>query len=427
MLIRLRAAAATALLTITTACAPSTASAPRGGASPEGSPAAAVAAHGRLERPAGLRLLRLWGTPEERGYAHGRLLAADIVANLSKEFVSQFAQRPSLLEQARAALPRLIDYPAELRRELDALWRGVLSEEPDLFMPAFGRAFDQQDLLLANAMDVFGLMGCSSFTMWGDEVDGGGVMTARNFDWHVTGEHIVNASLLIVQEHEDGRQVASFGWPGYIGTVSGVSGDGVAAYLHVGSARQAMPEPSSWPAAAAARMVLEAPETGDARLRRARELVEYTSPPAGFLTHVVLPAVPASGVPAAVFETDTRRCVPGAPQPGPFVVTNHFRTREDGAAARADSLGREERLQRGLTGCLEVGDLRVDAEEAWRMLSGVARGGGSYFGTLHSLVFRHDPWHFEARFAELREGAVVAAPRSARRYRLTREQVFGRR
>ena len=33
----------------------------------------------------------------------------------------------------------------------------------------------------------------------------------------------------------------------------------------------------------------------------------------------------------------------------------------------------------------------------------------------------------DARLAELREGAVVAAPQSGRRYRLTREQVFGRR
>ncbi|MEC8651823.1 MAG: C45 family peptidase [Planctomycetota bacterium] len=426
MLTRRSAAAAAALLAIAAACAP-TASGVRGSAPRAAAPASQGGLHGRLEQPSGLRLLRVWGTPEQRGYAHGRLLAADIVKNLGEEFVAQFAQRPELLDQARAALPRLIEYPEEIQRELDALWRGVRSQQPDLYMPAFGRAFDRRDLLLANAMDVFGLMGCSSFTVWGEEVAGGGVMTARNSDWHVTGAHIVDAALLIVQEYADGRAVASFGWPGYVGAVSGVSADGVAAYLHVGSARQSMPEPSSWPAAAATRMVLAARDAGDARLQRAQELIEYTSPPAGFLTHVVVPAVPASGVPAVVFEADARRCVPGAAQPGPLVVTNHFRTRRDGVRAGADSVGRERTLQRQLTRCVEVGDRRVDAGDAWRMLSEVAKGGGSYFGTLHSLVFRHEPWLFEARLAELREGAVVAAPQSDRRYRLTREQVFGRR
>lgn len=372
-------------------------------------------------------MLRLWGTPQERGYAHGFLLAEDIVANLGQEFSSQFAQRPSMLEQARSALPRLIDYPDDYDRELDAIWRGVVAAAPDLSMPAFGRDFDKTDLLVANAMDVFGLMGCSSFTVWGDQVAGGGVLTARNFDWHVTGSHIIDQTMLIVQEHTDGRKVASFGWPGYIGTVSGVSADGVAAYLHVGSARASMPEPLSWPAAVAARKVLESRGEGDERLAAAQRHIEYTSPPAGFLTHVVLPAAPSSGVPAALFEADARRCVAADQQPGPFVVTNHFRARKDGVRAAADSLGRERSLQLGIRGCVEVGDQCVDVSEAWRMLTDVARGGGSYFGTLHSLVFRHEPWCFEARIAEQRDGEVVAAPDSARRYRLTRAQVFGRR
>ena len=381
--------------------------------------------HGAVERPGGLRLLRVWGPPAQRGFAHGKLLADDIAAIMRQEFAARFASAQPVLEQARAALPRLIEYPDDYVAELDALWQGVLAGGPDLHMPALGRDFDRVDLLVANALDVFGLMGCSGFTVWGDQAVGGGVLTARNFDWPLTGEHMLDHTLLIVQEHDDGRSVASVAWPGYIGTVTGVSADGVAAFLHVGSARFAMPQPSSWPAAVAARKVLESEGAGGDRLAQAARHIEYTSPPVGFLTHVVLPRVPESGAPAALFETDARRCVLGAAPPGPFVVTNHFRSRQDGAGASGDSLGREQALQRGVTGCVNVDDEQVDIDEAWRVLRSVERGGGRFFGTLHSLVFRHDPWCFELRVAELAYGGVVAAPSSGRRYQLTRAQVFG--
>ena len=383
------------------------------------------ALHGAVEYPGGLRLLRLWGGAAQRGFAHGKLLADDIAAIMRQEFAARFASAQPVLEQARAALPRLIEYPDDYVTELDALWQGVLAGGPDLHMPALGRDFDRVDLLVANALDVFGLMGCSGFTVWGDQAVGGGVLTARNFDWPLTGEHMLDHTLLIVQEHDDGRSVASVAWPGYIGTVTGVSADGVAAFLHVGSARFTMPQPSSWPAAVAARKVLESDGAGDDRLAQAQRHIEYTSPPVGFLTHVVLPRVPESGPPAALFEADARRSVLGAAPPGPFVVTNHFRSRQDGAGASGDSLGREQTLQRGVMGCVTVDDQQVDIDEAWRVLRSVERGGGRFFGTLHSLVFRHDPWCFEVRVAELADGGVVAAPSSGRRYQLTRAQVFG--
>ncbi len=433
---RLLAAAALLLLASVGCSGPKTVSGGTvsGGAASAGAgaarpPAAAAPGelHGRLERHAGLRVLRLSGSPAERGYAHGFLLADDIAVMMRLEFAARVASRPALLDQARAALPRLIEYPEDIDAELDGLWRGVCARAVDLQMPSLGRAFDETDLRVANALDVFGLMGCSSFTAWGDQVEGGGVLTARNFDWPLTGAHMLEHTLLIVQDHEDGRAVASVAWPGYVGTVTGVSADGVAAYLHVGSARFSMPEPYSWPAAVAARKLLASRGEGAARLALAKEHIEYTSPPVGFMTHVVLPAVPPGGSPAALFEADAHRCVEDDARPGPFVLTNHFRLRDDGRPSGGDSVARERTLQKGLAACVDLEDRVVDLGEAWSMLSSVEVGGRREFGTLHSLVFRHDPWIFEVRVAELRDGAVVAAPSSTRRFRLSREQVFGAR
>jgi hypothetical protein len=107
------------------------------------------------------------------------------------------------------------------------------------------------------------------------------------------------------------------------------------------------------------------------------------------------------------------------------VLTNHFRTRTDGRAASGDSLDRERRVRAGIDECLISGDRKVSCDEAWDLLRSVQRGGGHAFGTLHSIVFRHDPWHFELRVAELEGKSVVPAPDATRRYTLTRSQVFG--
>lgn len=388
-------------------------------------PDAQSGVHGRLERHEGLRVLRVWGTPRERGYAHGYLLAEEICVIMSQEFAARFARMPKLLDQARAALPRLIEYPEHVEVELDALWQGMLARDPDRAMPGLDRDFDKTDLLIANALDVFGLMGCSGFTVWGDQVVGGGVLTARNFDWPLTGDHMLDHTLLVVQMPVDKTASAAISWPGYVGAVTGVSADGVAASLHVGSAKAALPEPSSWPSAIAVREILEASSRGAARLKQAGEFLEYTSPPVGFLTHVVLPRVPSDGPPARLFETNVRGPVAGAPPPGPLVVTNHFQTRKDGREASRDSTGRQQEVQDGIAGCMKVGDRSVDPDEAWQILASVERGGGHTFGTLHSLVFRHDPWFFEVRIAGHGESGLVAAPSASRRHRLTREQVFG--
>lgn len=383
--------------------------------------------HGRLEEHAGLRVLRLWGTPAERGYAHGRLLGLDITAMLRLEFAARFGRKPALLQQVRGLLPRLIEYPEPVQHELDALWRGIVDSGADLQMAEFDRALDQKDLLLANALDVFGLLACSSFTVFGEQVAGGGVLTGRNFDWPLTGEHMIQRVLLVVQTLEDGQAIASVSWPGYVGTVTGVSKDGMFVCLHVGSATVSMtPEPGSWPAAIAARRILERGATGGAEsvFADALRAVQYTSPPVGYLTHVVLPAIPEKGPPLTVFEADTEACEPGTRADGPFVLTNHFRTRTGGRGASRDSLDREKRLTAGIAGCMATDDRVVDIAEAWSMLESVQRGGGHAFATLHSLLFRHEPWLFELRLAEHEESGIVAAPVSSRRYVLRREQVF---
>ena len=95
-----------------------------------------------------------------------------------------------------------------------------------------------------------------------------------------------------------------------------------------------------------------------------------------------------------------------------------------GRKASVDSVGRQKQLATGIAGCVDAGDRKVDVDEAWTILQSVERGGDNAFGTLHALVFRHEPWRFELRVAAVQDGKVVAAPSSQRRHALTRAQLF---
>ncbi|MBX3464894.1 MAG: hypothetical protein KF830_17130 [Planctomycetes bacterium] len=400
---------------------------PAGGAAPAAPATRSLT--GRIEEHAGLRVLHLSGSPAERGYAHGFLVGRQIAAVAIAEFTARFARQRPLLQQIRQALPRLIDYPADVRAEIEAVFAGMVDAGADLQMPELERDFDLSDLLLANALDVFGLLGCSGFTVWDDEVEGGGVLTARNFDWPLTGPHLLDATLLVVHHEPGGGAVAAVTWPGYLGVVTGINRDGLAAFLHVGSAQVTFtPEPGAWPSALALRRLLEQGRAADgaAAFDRAKDLLANTSPPAGYLTHLVLPRSLAGAGPAAVFETDSGSSVRAELPPGACVLTNHFRTRADGRPASKDSLDRERRILAGLERRLAADDRRVSIDEAWEVLASVQRGGSHAFGTLHALVFRHEPWHFELRVGVRDgDGKVVAAPQSPRRHRLDRSAVFG--
>jgi hypothetical protein len=381
---------------------------------------------GRIETHAGLRLLRVWGTPPQRGYAHGFLLGADIAAVLRAEFEARFARQKPLLQQARAAFDRLIEFPDEVQQEVEALWAGLCDSGADRAMPELERDFDLRDLQVATALDVFGLMGCSGFTAYGEQVEGGGVLSGRNFDWPFTGAHLVDEVLLLVSHLPDGRAVASVTWPGYVATITGVSSEGVAVFLHVGTgAITWTPEPDSWPTGIAARVILEraAAAAGAAAFPLAQDLLANTSPPAGYITRVVLPSIPAGDEPYGVFETDRDSCR-RARLGGPNIATNHFLGRADGRKASKDSLDRAAKAGERLQYCLRNGDHKLSPAEGWTLLQSVERGGKHAFGTLHSLVFRAEPWYFELRIAELRGRDLVAAPSSARVFALDRAALF---
>ena len=381
--------------------------------------------NGRIERHGDLRVVRTWGTPAQRGRAHGLLLGQDIGELMVAEFGARFARWPEFRELARKSLSRLIEFPDDVHEELEALFAGIKESGADLRSDALDCDLDFIDLQIANALDVFGLMSCTGFTVWGDQVEGGGVLTGRNFDWPLSIPNLIDDVVVLVQHPTDGCATASVTWPGYIAILTGINSAGVAAFLHVGSGLITVtPEPSSWPTGIALREILQASRGADAAgvFRIALDRLGYTSPPAGYLSRIVLPRAPADGSPLGLFESCSMRVLQ-AELTGPCAVSNHFQGRDDGRDASPDSLDRLRRVKDRLAGCLDSDDKKVSVAEGWQMLESV-QSGGRRFGTLHSLVFRNEPWCFELRIAEQRDGKLIAAPVGRRRHELTREALF---
>ncbi|MFN7589398.1 MAG: hypothetical protein ACK5UQ_13045 [Planctomycetota bacterium] len=67
--------------------------------------------HGRVEQHGDLVLVRTWGTPEQRGRAHGLLMANEVAAAIVQEFSARSGKNPKGLESARRSLPRKIAFP----------------------------------------------------------------------------------------------------------------------------------------------------------------------------------------------------------------------------------------------------------------------------------------------------------------------------
>lgn len=390
---------------------------------PDGTPQPAVSVeHGSVEVIEGIRVVRLWGTAVERGRAHGRLLAEEIVALANAELGSRFAgpQGKLKLEALRRSVPRLIGFPEAVDAELDGLLEGVRATGCDTTLEAQDRPLDRADLSLIAALDALGVA-CSGFTVWGKDVDGGGVLSARNFDWPLTGSHLVDNLVLMVHYPDRGQPWAAAGWPGYVGAVTGVSAAGHAVYLHTGDGSPGIPRPESWPTAIAAREILA--RGADGLVDAARDVLAETAPSASYITRVVLPEVveAAGGFgPVALFEVDLAKVGCWRPR-ARCVVTNHFQGRE-GVRAAGESLTRHGRLDLEVARTLDRGPMTVAG--AWAALDRVGKG-SRRFGTLHSLVYRAQPWVFELRVGVASPGRdMVPATRSTRRFALDRDQLF---
>ena len=306
---------------------------------------------GRFDETHGQRILTLWGTPRERGFAHGYLMAERILEGLEHDLGGVLRPMLPLYKTLvkNVVVPRF-KFSADETAELEGLMEGIKARLPKekLTLAALGREVDLTDLKALNTFgDWYGL-GCSSVAVWGELTKDGQPLVGRNFDFPGF-ELIIGQQVVVVRApSKDARGQAGVTYPGCIGTVTGMNADGVFVAIHDVRVKPPLPKAlrGNVPRLIAVRRLLEQ-SSGAGACSQARDFVREWPTLYGNNLMVVAPTL-AQGTPcAAVLEYDCRddidggcsmRCIDevgeGEIPATCLACTNHHRSRPEPPAIK---------------------------------------------------------------------------------------------
>jgi hypothetical protein len=309
---------------------------------------------GRFVAEDGFRTLYLWGTPHERGFAHGYLLADVIVRSLDQD-LAKLMQGARLVQYEKRLLPLIVpqfafspDEEAELRGILEGIERRLPDEEQRR-LSIVDRLITLGDLKAANTVGDWMALGCSSFTMNGSFSEDGKPVAARNFDFPAYRMVLDDQHLVVVQAGDGRRGYAGVSYPGCVGIITGMNDEGVFVAIHdvFVPASPMTTIRRNVPRLCALRRLLEEVAASGAIESTEEKLASW--PTLYGNNFMLVTPESAEGQPgAAVFEYDNRRNLTGGvavrtvdgieEEDSPFLIcTNHHRLRPKGLFGRDPS------------------------------------------------------------------------------------------
>ena len=348
--------------------------------------AAADPVRGHVDHVGDARIVHVYGTPAEMGYAHGWLVGQDFVTGIQQLFSQLPASTHSLAEMMRGWTPLIAMSPAQ-REELAGMYRGQRDRvgEDGLMLPGVNRPLDETDLLLWNGYDLFRAVGCSGFTAWGTQTADGNPITARTLDLAVFSPHWVKTQILLVRHPSEGIATASLTPVCLLGAMTGINEHGVCAFLHDGDGAQmdAVLEPER-PVMLAMLDILQQATPATAQQVAKRELEAQGPFPFSYMIRIVGSDDPAS-VPAQTWLLDANGVAAAKPGAALTITTNHTTACGDESPRlrRGDSYSRYALLHRAC----QSGTGTLDPAAAWTAIRQVAQDHRSFM-TLHAIVLQ---------------------------------------
>ena len=265
---------------------------------------------GRLEVVEGQRVLTLWGTARQRGYAHGYLLAEEIIAGVEHDFervLKPFLPKYKIL--VRTMVIPNFSFNKRETEELEGLYEGLAARLPKekMHIGILERDLDLIDIKALNTFgDWYGL-GCSSLAVWGALSADGKPLVGRNFDFPAFD--LVLRHQFVVVRAADGEAggYVGVGYPGCIGVLTGLNAEGVFAAIHDVPIRPALDKAlrKNVPRLIALRRILEYGEGKDT-CKQVHALVKDWPTLYGNNLMIVGPAQKDSSPCVAVLEYDCR-------------------------------------------------------------------------------------------------------------------------
>jgi len=199
----------------------------------------------------GKKILKIWGTHQERGYAYGFLMG-DEIKEIAEDYIIGYVFNNSsfLYENFRSYVLAHYEIEEKYHTEMEAMVSGIIDSGVDIYSSVLDRELDAFDILCANCIvDMSGMnmfnpditFGCSSLSSWGEStiVDPnlfGSLIITRNMDW-TPHQSLLDNHLLVVNfpSEEDEVPWFSFTFPGMIGVLSGINQNGIAALMNMGN------------------------------------------------------------------------------------------------------------------------------------------------------------------------------------------------
>jgi isopenicillin-N N-acyltransferase-like protein len=175
---------------------------------------------GQLNNVDGLAIMELEGTPDEIGRQAAALTsgaARELLAHTKRLVTSRAGGRGwPILE--RVSRPLLTNFPIDHRKELQAFARMA--------------RINSTQMVTANVMvDVYRMFGCSSLVVEPSRSTTDGPLFGRNLDFYTLG--VLHRYTMVTICRPDGKHAfASIGFPGLIGTFSGMNDAGLALAVH---------------------------------------------------------------------------------------------------------------------------------------------------------------------------------------------------
>ena len=170
----------------------------------------------------GYTVLRVWGTPQEMGYAQGFLLAKDALAMLG-EVKSKLGSAFALASTAMAAA---VWKPSALEQELEGVVAGVKAAQP-------GAAVELADLKVVNTLGDWMYFACRSHSCWGSRVNGPThTLSTRRLDFPTPVPSTMHHVMVARAPSDGGVRWLNLGWAGMSTAVTAVNEYGTLASLH---------------------------------------------------------------------------------------------------------------------------------------------------------------------------------------------------